>query len=76
MINANLEWKSLILAQFSAEPRRGEQLPSHPENHMGLIAVNPEVKFSLRDLVPISIYIFIYFPHILIQLSMNMNVVE
>ena len=37
MINTDLVWKWLILAQFSAEPGRGEQPPSHPENHMAHI---------------------------------------
>ena len=44
MINANLEWKSLILAQFSAEPHRGEQAPSPQKSH-GSYYYQPQSQF-------------------------------
>ena len=35
MINTDLAWKSLILAHFSAEPRRGERPPFPPRKSRG-----------------------------------------
>ena len=43
MKNTDLAWKSLILAQFSEEPRRDERHTLfHPENRVGPIINYPQ----------------------------------